>query len=395
MNYRIDGCVMTNPGKVRSNNEDNYNLFGTYRDDVNDYIRTVEKSAPQGYALAAVLDGMGGESAGEVASFIAAQNVTACPLDQVRTTGLEQLRLANLKVCEETTRRGGRRMGTTFVGAYFENDKFTVANVGDSRCYLLRGGVMTALSKDHSMGQRMIDSGVMTEEEARKTKSWHELTQHFGIFPEEFTIEPYFTEVYDLADGDELLLCSDGLTDMMVDAEIAAIMATPAAIKDKAANLLNAALEKGGRDNVTVMVLRAVALETDEKTIPFDGAMPATVAQPVETPVAQPVVPPVAQPIAAPVQTVVEAAQPIAAPVQPAVEAAQPIVAPVSAPAPAPMPAATPVNTVPAQKPEVVEVLTEEEEKLQKSVKTLTIVMVILIVLFVGLAAALIYLLLF
>ena len=408
MNFRIDGCVMTNPGKVRANNEDNYNLFGVYRDDVNDYIRTVEKSASQGYALAAVLDGMGGESAGEVASFLAAQSITACPLAEVKTTGLQQILLANQKVCEETTKRGGKRMGTTYVGAYFENGKFTVANVGDSRCYLYRGGVLTALSKDHSMGQRMIDSGVMTEEEARKTKSWHELTQHFGIFPEEFTIEPYFTDVYDLCDGDELLLCSDGLTDMMVDAEIASFMAAPAPIQEKVSNLLNGALNNGGRDNVTVMILRAVALDSEEKTIPYDGVSPVAMAQPVEAPVAQPVAAPVqpvvsaAQPVAAPVQPVVSAAQPVVPPVAPvqtpvaepiAVPNATPVPTPVAAPVsnPAPAPAAAPA----AQQAATLEVLSEEEIKLQKSVKVLTIVMVILIVIFVGLAAALLYLLLF
>lgn len=387
MNFRIDGCVMTNPGKVRSNNEDNYNLFGVYRDDVNDYIRTVEMSAPQGYSLAAVLDGMGGESAGEVASVIAAQNVSACPLDQVRTVGLEQMKLANQKVCEETTRRGGRRMGTTYVGAYIENDKFTVANVGDSRCYLFRGGVLTALSKDHSMGQRMIDSGVMSEEEARKTKSWHELTQHFGIFPEEFTIEPYFTGIYEFADGDELLLCSDGLTDMLVDAEISAIMAAPAEIKEKVSKLVNAALDKGGRDNCTVMILRAVSLETEEQTIPFDGAMPAAVKpEPQPIPAPAPAVPAAEIPAPAVQTAEIPAPQPVAAPAP----AVPPVATPVEQPAPQ-RPVQSAAYAAPAADPEV----TEEEIKLQKSVKTLTIVMIILIVLFVGLGAALLYLLLF
>lgn len=404
MNFRIDGCVMTNPGKVRSNNEDNYNLFGTYRDDVNDYIRTVEKTAPEGYALAAVLDGMGGESAGEVASFIAAQNAEGCPLNQVKTTGLDRLLLANQKVCEETTRRGGRRMGTTFVGAYIENGQFMVANVGDSRCYLFRDGVLTALSKDHSMGQRMIDSGVMTEEEARKSKSWHELTQHFGIFPEEFTIEPYFTEIYDLKDGDELLLCSDGLTDMMIDQDIANYMVEPAPIKVKVEKLVNGALERGGRDNVTVMIVRAVSMESDEKTIPFEGNA-SSVMQ--EEPTAEFATAPGAVSV---VNQVVEAVDAVAAPV--ATPAVEPVVAPVVAPvAPIAPPVAVPKYEEPAyddqyeaeqeqyeteeQYAPAVDPMDEEEEKLRKSVKVLTIVMIVLIVLFVGLAATLLYLLLF
>lgn len=400
MNFRIDGCVMTNPGKVRSNNEDNYNLFGTYRDDVDDYIRTVEMSAPEGYALAAVLDGMGGESAGEIASIIAASNISACPLDQVTTTGLQQILTANQKVCEETVKRGGKRMGTTYVGAYIENGKFMVANVGDSRCYMLRNSVLTLLSKDHSMGQRMIDSGVMTEAEARKSKSWHELTQHFGIFPEEFTIEPYFTGVYDFMDGDELLLCSDGLTDMMGDSEIAAIISVPAPIKDKVNNLLNAALEKGGRDNVTVMIIRAVALTSDEETAQYDAPMAATVPAPVVTPVSAPAAAETVSYASAsevapiPTSAIVPEATPIPAPVAVAVPEATPISAPVAEPA------VDKVTGRIAPEQQYVEPLasvqvSDEEVKLQKSIKALTIVMIVLIVAFVGLAAFLLYLLLF
>lgn len=354
MGFRIDGCVMTNPGKVRSNNEDNYNLFGIYRDDVNDYVRAVEKSAPEGYSLAAVLDGMGGESAGEVASFIAAQSITACPISEVRTQGLEKILAANQLVCEETVRRGGKRMGTTYVGAYFENNKFTVANVGDSRCYLLRGGVLTLLSKDHSMGQRMIDTGVMTEAEARNSKSWHELTQHFGIFPEEFTIEPYFTEVYDLAEGDELLLCSDGLTDMMRDEEIGVLISQPGTVREKVERLVNAALDKGGRDNVTVMILKAHDLESDEVTVQMtDVAEQNQVYEQVEE-----------QPYQNQVYEQVE---------EQSYQNQQ----------------------YAAAEPPAFDYPDEEEIRLKKQVNILTIIMIILIVIFVGLAAALLYLLLF
>ena len=410
MKFRIEGCVMTNPGRVRSNNEDNYNLFGVYREDVNDYIRTVEMTAPEGYCLAAVLDGMGGESAGEVASYVAAQSVAACPLSQVKTTGLEQLLEANQKVCDETVRRGGKRMGTTFVGAYIENGQFEVANVGDSRCYLLRGGVLSLLSKDHSMGQRMIDSGVMTEAEARGSKSWHELTQHFGIFPEEFTIEPYYTDVFDLMDGDELLLCSDGLTDMMVDAEINAIIANPAPIKDKVEALVNAALEKGGRDNVTVMIVRAIALGSDETTLPYgtpnsdkieaestvvpfsfgDEDATQAIVQPIAVNEIQPADSQTVQMYAADtIDAEPTAALPIENPAPPFLS--EPVAAGLDG---AGMPVGNPV-AVNSGNQEYTSADNKQENKLRKTVNILTIIMIILIVIFVGLAGVLVYLLLF
>ena len=121
---------------------------------------------------------------------------------------------------------------------------------------LFRDGELRQLTTDHCKSQRLIAMGVLTEEQARKHPSKHELTQHLGIFEEEMIIEPEFGEALTLQPGDEFLLCSDGLTDMVEDRDIAALLGANETPYAQADALLHTALENGGRDNVTILVLR-------------------------------------------------------------------------------------------------------------------------------------------
>lgn len=93
-------------------------------------------------------------------------------------------------------------------------------NVGDSRVYFFRSGVLHQITRDHSKSQRLVSMGILTEEEARNHPSKHELTQHLGIFPEEMLIDPEFSDPLDVHPGDLFLLCSDGLTDMVDDGKL-------------------------------------------------------------------------------------------------------------------------------------------------------------------------------
>ena len=255
---RLEAYALTHEGNVRGNNEDNFYLFGTYKKDVNEKRMTYSASIGDEDAIAAVYDGMGGEEAGEVASLMAARKSAAYPMEEVRKRSEELIISVNDEVCEKIRERGSR-MGTTAVQLYFGSGKACCVNIGDSRGYLFRNGQLKQLSVDHSEGQRMIDMGISTPEEARKSKNWHTLTQHIGIFPEEFVIEPYVSEQIVLQDRDIFLLCSDGLTDMLSNVQISSILEKNEnrGLKETAEDLLQAALANGGKDNTTIVLVKA------------------------------------------------------------------------------------------------------------------------------------------
>lgn len=258
MDLRIRGTVVTSVGNIRSCNEDNYYLFGSYRDDTNVSSGREEKEAFADQAMAAVYDGMGGEESGEIASLIAARNFTPCRLEKVQEEVLAQVKRVNDELCGEIWKRDGRSIGTTAVMLYLDTGKAVCCNIGDSRCYLMRDGVLSQLSVDHSEAENMIRMGMLDPAQARKSRSWHILTQHLGILPEEFIIEPYFSQPIVLKEDDRFLLCSDGLTDMVLDDEIALLMSSTADAGSAADALMKSALLHGGRDNVTALVLEVV-----------------------------------------------------------------------------------------------------------------------------------------
>lgn len=256
---QLEGYAITHEGKIRENNEDNFFLFEKIKEDVNEKQMSFSKVTDAENAVAAVYDGMGGETAGEQASLTAAQYAEPYPMEQIAQKAREQILSANNDVCEKI-QECGSRMGTTAVQVYFGDGKACCVNIGDSRCYLFREGQLKQLSKDHSEGQQMIDMGIKTEEEARKSMNWHKLTQHIGIFPEEFTIQPFISEQIDLLDGDIFLLCSDGLTDMVEDTQICYVLKNAGekgiSLKETAEELLQKALINGGKDNTTIVLVR-------------------------------------------------------------------------------------------------------------------------------------------
>ena len=146
-------------------------------------------------------------------------------------------------------------MGTTFVGMNISGQKMIFANIGDSRIYRLRKGKLKQLSQDHSVVQRMVRIGMLTEAEARKHPQRHQITQYLGIRQEEMMIEPQIEENVRIENGDRYLLCSDGLTDMLSDEEIEKTMNACRIVKDTVEKLWNAAIKNGGADNITVILL--------------------------------------------------------------------------------------------------------------------------------------------
>jgi serine/threonine protein phosphatase PrpC len=221
--------------------------------------------------IAILADGMGGHLAGEVASAMAIDRVTHSllnafaqrraaksgsePGQSFESTALvEAIKAANAAIHEASMNRPEQAgMGTTIVAATFQNNTLTVAHVGDSRMYRYRAGVLSQVTEDHSMVQELLRRGLMTPEEARNSLNRNLVTRALGIDP---LVEVDVRE-QPFEDGDIYLLCSDGLNDVLLDEEIAAILARHPDNLDAATQQLIAEVNaRGGPDNVSIVLIR-------------------------------------------------------------------------------------------------------------------------------------------
>jgi serine/threonine protein phosphatase PrpC len=253
--YRIRAAVMTDVGMVREQNEDSVMALEYRRDSLVEPAQTL---------LYVVADGMGGAEAGEVASAIAVGVVR----DYIEANagsisdgdGYEVLRLAletaNTKILEyQTAHPESRGMGSTAVAALLAPGGCALAWVGDSRAYLLENGQLRQITKDHSLVQRLIELGQITPEEARHHEHKNVITRSLGARPQ----GPAGVEAFNLRlkRGDRLLLCSDGLTAHVEDAEIAEILRRHRGPEAAARELIVAANAGGGTDNISVAAIYA------------------------------------------------------------------------------------------------------------------------------------------
>jgi len=245
---RATSGVTTHVGQVRDGNEDNYvSIDGLYF----------------------VADGMGGHSAGEVASEIAVrilQEVYTDPKVRVSSPGLlaDAISTANTAIFMEAMHDSSKAgMGTTLTGLAVTNapdNQIVVANVGDSRTYLWRHGELRQITKDHSHVQTLVDRGAISRAEARVHFQRNIVLRAMGIeswvdidtFP--MTVE----------DGDRYIMCSDGLVDEADDDEIEAEIRLSVSVQDLADRLVDLANRNGGRDNITVVVVDFAVVENEE-----------------------------------------------------------------------------------------------------------------------------------
>ena len=205
-------------------------------------------------------DGMGGHQAGEVASDLAVKEALAYLQESIgRDNENDVSKLlaeasfkANDAIKEKAkTDLNLMGMGTTLVQMIIKEGKAHICNVGDSRAYLLRED-LRQITKDHTVGDYLVEHGIMSREEIPPQK-WHTLTQAVGTSGD---IVPELTQI-ELNEGDCLLLCSDGLTDMLNDAEIEEIIKKHSEDPDKAVEaLIKRANKKGGRDNISVVIVK-------------------------------------------------------------------------------------------------------------------------------------------
>lgn len=237
----LEAASLTDRGRLRPHNED-----------------SVFASAGDGLFILA--DGMGGYQAGEVASGMATELLAAglsgadcVDGDAVGSLLDEQVRAVNAAIyaaAQSHPEYAG--MGTTLVMACFHDQVATVAHLGDSRLYRLRGGEFRQLTRDHSLLQEQLDNGMITPAQARYARNRNLVTRALGVDP---VVEPEVRD-YEVMPGDLYLFCSDGLNDMVEDDEIAAMLRAAADPAAAAAALVVAANENGGRDNVSVIVVR-------------------------------------------------------------------------------------------------------------------------------------------
>ncbi len=202
-----------------------------------------------------VADGMGGAQAGEVASRMAVDAFehelpdSGSPEERLA----ERIREANRQIYDVSrSHKEHEGMGTTVTAAYVDDTDLAIAHVGDSRAYLFRDGELTRLTQDHSLVEELVRRGKLTEEQAAEHPQRSVITRALGP---EATVE-VDTWSYPVRDGDVLLLCSDGLTSMINQQQIAEILATSSDLAQAGDRLIRAANEAGGRDNITVILFR-------------------------------------------------------------------------------------------------------------------------------------------
>lgn len=203
--------------------------------------------------LFAVADGMGGHEAGEIASEITINTLNDLAPQSADAEALARAVVAaNLNVIKAPSQGVGREgMGTTLTAAILEKERLVIAQVGDSRAYLLHNGSLQQLTRDHSLMADMIEAGQLTEAEARVHPNRSVITRAIGSDPH---MQPDLYE-FNVETGDRLLLCSDGICGMIEDHEIASIMRQAPSAQSCADQLVEAALAAGGFDNATAVVV--------------------------------------------------------------------------------------------------------------------------------------------
>ena len=202
--------------------------------------------------LYAVADGMGGHAAGEVASEIAVRTLSDAINAHSDTNALINAVIeANHAVISAARKKGRAGMGTTLTAALLHEDRLSIAQVGDSRAYLLHQGKMQQITRDHSLMADMIELGEITPEEAKVHPKRSVITRALGSDP---GMQPDVYEI-NVSAGDRLLLCSDGLSSMLDDEAIEHVLVRTRDPQRAASILVNDAIAEGGHDNITVIVL--------------------------------------------------------------------------------------------------------------------------------------------
>lgn len=231
----------TSVGKIRAVNEDAF------------FVSPPDES---GSLLAIVADGMGGHNAGEVASSEAINVIKDVALDNehdAKEMLIEAINSANSTIYNMSLdKQALYGMGTTITACVISDNKVTAAQVGDSRLYLIRDGMIIQITKDHSLVEMLIENGSITKEDAKHHPQKNVITRAIG------TDKEVSADIYEfsICEGDILLLCSDGLVNMVEDEKILSVITRTKTFEETADKLVTEAENAGGNDNITVILIK-------------------------------------------------------------------------------------------------------------------------------------------
>lgn len=251
--------VVSTVGNMRLCNQDNFYINGRTKEWVrnNDNLNGISESDNQVFA---VFDGMGGESQGEIAAGMAADMLRSFQKDEDKVNWMEYVAAINQRICDYQEKKGVR-MGTTMAGVSISPSNIITINIGDTRIYRIRDGMIKQLSVDHNEYQSIIKSGLDVSESVMRMAKSH-LTQYLGIPETLFLIKPYQLAGKDICVGDKYLIGSDGLYDVLSEEDLIKIVfeAEQGACK----KLVSKALSNGSRDNVTALLI--TVLDTNSQS---------------------------------------------------------------------------------------------------------------------------------
>jgi serine/threonine protein phosphatase PrpC len=249
----FDFAIHTDKGRVRERNEDNVAYFDTIN----------------GHAFV-VCDGMGGHNAGDIASEIAVESISDYLNEKFYPNPFEAVENSIINANKSIYKHALgndylQGMGTTIVLALIRDDRIYYGHVGDSRLYLYRNNVLDQMTEDHSIVQQLLKGGLITAKEAKEHPKRNEITRALGL---SIALEPEVSPRAIIPQNDDfLLICSDGLTNLVGPNEISKVLNNPYNVNDKAVKLVSKANKKGGIDNISIILARFHNLEDQEDAL--------------------------------------------------------------------------------------------------------------------------------
>lgn len=257
---RTHSALVCSKGCVRGNNEDNFYFQGDYM-----HLREVDEGAHilQKYEsnkqLYAIMDGMGGEAQGERAAYLAVKLLSQMAPDILAGKTADKIdqfaRKATDAVYKDSLKANPGHQGTTMAMLALIGKTAYVANVGDSRVYLLRGGRLRMLSQDHTTVYKMRLAGALTSEQARKHPRGNVISQYIGMDPASLPKDYVYQNSISLCKDDRLMLCSDGASDLIPEDQMEDILSHEVTADAAACQIVETALMLGGKDNTTCIVV--------------------------------------------------------------------------------------------------------------------------------------------
>ena len=260
MNITFTAC--SNTGLVRRNNEDNLYCDGVSLTPETSEIPFLLESTAQSPCIFAVCDGMGGESDGELASLTAVSTLNEYA-DSIKSAVLSKsldsavndfIHDSNNRLCNIMKARSSS-MGTTLALAVVTGSRVHAYNLGDSRIYTLKDNIFSLISEDQTMAAQKVKMGILTPEQALRDRSRNVLMRYLGVFESEMVLEAGIITPFEINTQCRMLLCSDGITDMINDSQIEAVLRNAPDTSNAAKTLINNAMANGGRDNATCIVI--------------------------------------------------------------------------------------------------------------------------------------------